>query len=460
MNELIQALQDLLGPTQVLTGDDVRQRAVSWFDHSPSQAAAIIRPSSTEEVVQALALCREAGVSIVPMGGRTGVVAGVQASSDQIGLSLERMTGMAPVDVDNRAITVEAGVPLQRVHEVAREHGLHFPVDLGARGSCTIGGMVSTNAGGNEVLRYGMMREQILGLEAVMANGQVVSSLRPLMKDNTGYDLKQLFIGSEGSLGIVTRVTLKLRPLHHSLSTAWVAVKAFAKLPPLLRQMERQLGGRLSAFEVMWRDHIDLIAGENSPHTLPLENNAAYHVLVQAANYHESERQTFEQALEASLEQGLISNAAVASSEAQQAKMWAIRDDIEQLTQKMAPSAGFDVSLPIKAMEAYIEGLKANLTSQWPQARLIVFGHLGDGNLHIFINIGDTMDASQRRAVEHCVYAPLQGINGSISAEHGIGRDKKAYLALSRNETEIAIMKQLKQALDPQGILNPGVIFE
>ena len=460
MNKLIHALQGLLGPSQVLTGDDVRQRAVSWFDHSSSQAAAIIRPCSTEEVVQALALCREAGVSIVPMGGRTGVVAGVRAAPNQIGISLERMTGMEPVDVDNRSITVEAGVPLQRVHEVAGEQGLHFPVDLGARGSCTIGGMVSTNAGGNEVLRYGMMREQILGLEAVMADGRVVSNLRPLMKDNTGYDLKQLFIGSEGSLGIVTRVTLKLRPLHHSLSTAWVAVEQFANLPPLLRQLERQLGGRLSAFEVMWRDHTDLIAGEGSSHTLPLENNAAYYVLVQAANYHESERATFELALESALEQALISNAAIASSEAQQAKMWAIRDDIERLTQKMAPSAGFDVSLPIKAMEAYIEELKINLTRQWPQARLIVFGHLGDGNLHIFINIGDIMDETQRREVEALVYSPLKSINGSISAEHGIGLDKKAYLSLSRSDTEIAIMQQLKKALDPEGLLNPGVIFE
>ncbi|MCH8529554.1 MAG: FAD-binding oxidoreductase [Saccharospirillum sp.] len=460
MNELIHALRGLLGPSQVLTGDDVHQRTVSWFDHSPSQAAAIIRPASTEEVVQALALCRDASVSVVPMGGRTGVVAGVRALPNQIGLSLERMTGMEPVDVDNRSITVEAGVPLQRVHEVAREQGLHFPVDLGARGSCTIGGMVSTNAGGNEVLRYGMMREQVLGLEAVMADGQVVSSLRPLMKDNTGYDLKQLFIGSEGSLGIVTRVTLKLRPLHHSLSTAWVAVETFAHLPPLLRQLERQLGGRLSAFEVMWRDHVDLIAGQDSPHTPPLENNSAYYVLVQAANYHESERATFELALESALEQALISNAAIASSEAQQAKMWAIRDDIEQLTRKMAPSAGFDVSLPIKAMEAYVEELKTSLTHQWPQAKLIVFGHLGDGNLHLFINIGDAMDDAQRRAVERLVYSPLQRINGSISAEHGIGLDKKAYLSLSRSDTEITIMKQLKKALDPLGLLNPGVIFE
>lgn len=460
MNELIQALEDLLGANQVLTGDDVRQRVVSWFDHSPSQAGAIIRPASPGEVAGALSLCGEAGVAVVPMGGLTGVVSGVRAAPNQIGLSLERLTGMEPIDVDNRTLTVEAGVPLQRVHEVAGQQGLHFPVDLGARGSCTIGGMVSTNAGGNEVLRYGMMREQILGLEAVLADGRIVSNLRPLMKDNTGYDLKQLFIGSEGTLGIVTRITLKLRPLHHSLSTAWVAVNEFQNLSRLLRRLERQLGGRLSAFEVMWREHAELMAGEDSPHTLPLEGSSPYHVLIQAANYHESEHGTFESALEAAFEQSLLTDAAVASSQAQQAKMWAIRDDIERLTKKLAPYAGFDVSLPIKHMETYVETLKSNLAGQWPTARLVVFGHLGDGNLHVFINIGDAMDESQRRAIESYVYSPLQHYNGSISAEHGIGLDKKTYLSLSRSETEIALMRQLKGALDPGGILNPGVIFD
>ena len=460
MNDLIHALQDLLGANQVLTGDDVRQRAVSWFDHSPNQAGAIIRPASTDEVAQALSLCHEAGVSIVPMGGLTGVVDGVRATPNQIGLSLERMTGLEPIDVDSRTLTVEAGVPLQQVHEIAEEHGLHFPVDLGARGSCTIGGMASTNAGGNEVLRYGMMREQILGLEAVLADGRVVSNLRPLMKNNTGYDLKQLFIGSEGTVGIVTRVTLKLRPLHHSLSTAWVAVNEFAHLSRLLRQLERQLGGRLSAFEVMWRDHAELMAGDDSPHTLPLEDSAPYYVLIQAANYHESEHETFETALENAFEENLIADAAVAGSQAQQAKMWAIRDDIERLTKKLTPYAAFDVSLPIKHMERYVDTLKSDLTAQWPTAKLIVFGHLGDGNLHIFINVGDAMDETHRHTIESIVYSPLQHVSGSISAEHGIGLEKKAYLSLSRSETELAVMRQLKQSLDPKGILNPGVIFD
>ncbi len=460
MIKLIQSLQALLGTNQVLTGDAVQQRAVSWFDHTPSQAGAIIRPASTEEVSKALALCHEAGVSVVPLGGMTGVVDGVRAQPDQIGLSLERMTGVEPIDVDNRTLTVEAGVPLQRVHELVEQQDLHFPVDLGARGSCTIGGMISTNAGGNEVLRYGMMREQVLGLEAVLADGRVVSNLRPLMKNNTGYDLKQLFIGSEGTLGIVTRVTLKLRPRHHSLSTAWVAVDRFQNLPRLLRQLERGLGGRLSAFEVMWRDHVELMAGEDSPHTLPLESSAPYYVLIQAANYHESEHTTFEGALETAFEQALISDAAVAGSQAQQAKMWAIRDDIERLTKKLTPYAAFDVSLPIKHMETYVEALKSNLTSRWPDAKLIVFGHLGDGNLHIFINVGSTLEESDRHAIESFVYSPLKDCNGSVSAEHGIGVEKKAYLSLCRSETEVALMRHLKQALDPKRILNPGVIFD
>lgn len=460
MNSLLTKIKELLGQTHVLTGEDVSARVVSWFDNSPMRAGAIVRPGSTEEVASVVKLCAEAGVSIVPLGGATGFVEGAVPEGHQIGLSLERLNQIESIDVDNRTVVVQAGVPLQALHEFAESHQLHYPVDLGARGSCTLGGMAATNAGGNEVLRYGMTREQILGLEVVLPSGEIVSNLRPLLKNNTGYDLKQLFIGSEGTLGIVTRLTLRLRALHQSLATALVAVPDFKSLPKLLRELDQKLGGRLSAFEVMWQDHIQFVVDDEQKHKAPLALTEPYYVLVQAANYHDLEQEIFISALESQLEAGTIVDAAIASSKAQQAALWAIRDDIERLTVGLAPYIGYDVSLPINEMETYIENLKTQITQQWSRAKVIVFGHLGDGNLHLFIHIGSQLSPEDKDQVNQMVYRPLEACQGSVSAEHGIGLQKKAYLKYSRTEREVALMREIKKTLDPNGILNPGVIFD
>lgn len=459
MNDLLESLRGCVGERNVLVGSSVSERATSWFDNSPMQAGAIIRPGNTSEVAEVLALCHKEGVEIVPLGGMTGFVEGAVPKPNQIGLSLERMNSIESIDVDNRTVVVQAGVPLQQLHEFAESHDMHYPVDLGARGSCTLGGMAATNAGGNEVLRYGMTREQILGLEVVLANGEVITNLRPLLKNNTGYDLKQLFIGSEGTLGVITRLTLRLRPLHHSLSTALVAVPNFESLPTLLRALEKRLGGRLSAFEVMWQDHIQFVVNDESTHTAPLGLSSPYFVLIQAANYHELENEIFLSALEALLEQEVIVDAAIASSVAQQNALWAIRDDIERLTTGLAPYIGYDVSLPIHAMHDYIETLKENVITRWPGAKVIVFGHLGDGNLHLFIHIGPELNEEDRAMVNHLVYEPLGRLDGSVSAEHGIGFQKKAYLKYSRTEAEVNWMRKMKAVLDPDGLLNPGAIF-
>jgi FAD/FMN-containing dehydrogenase len=460
MDELIEKLQKLLGQAHVLTGEDVTARVISWFDNSPMRAGAIVRPSSTEDVAAIVKFCAEAEVSIVPLGGATGFVEGAVPEGHQIGLSLERLNQIESIDVDNRTVVVQAGVPLQALHEFAEAHQLHYPVDLGARGSCTLGGMAATNAGGNEVLRYGMTREQILGLEVVLPNGDIVSNLRPLLKNNTGYDLKQLFVGSEGTLGIVTRLTLRLRSLHQSLSTALVAVPDFQSLPKLLRALDQKLGGRLSAFEVMWQQHIQFVVDDEQKHKAPLALDKPYYVLVQAANYHELEQEIFLSALESQMEAGTVLDAAIASSNAQQSALWAIRDDIERLTVGLAPYIGYDVSLPINAMETYIEELKSNITAEWANAKVIVFGHLGDGNLHLFIHIGPELNLEDKAKVNQLVYQPLEACQGSVSAEHGIGLQKKAYLKYSRTEREVELMRKIKKTLDPKGVMNPGVIFD
>ena len=457
---LIAALQNIVGKGNVLTDDDVCARAVSWFDHRPMTALAIVRPANTEQVSAVVKCCAQAQVSLVPMGGLTGFVEGAVTTAQQIGLSLERMTRIESMDVEDACVVVEAGVPLQTLHEFAEEHQLHYPVDLGARGSCTLGGMAATNAGGNEVLRFGMTREQILGLEVVLADGRVLSNLRPLLKNNTGYDLKQLFIGSEGTLGVITRLALRLRPLHNSLSTALVAVNDFTSVATLLRTLEQQLGGRLSAFEVMWREHFNFIVADGAKHKAPLATDYEFYVLVQTANFNSAEEVIFMDVMEQGLTTGIIADAAVASSLAQQKALWAIRDDIERLTTGLAPYLGYDVSLPIKHMDSYIRNLQAAIKQRWPDAIVIVFGHLGDGNLHLFIHIGPQLSASDKADINQRVYQPLADIEGSISAEHGIGFQKKSYLTCSRSKDEIQVMRDLKRVLDPLNILNPGAIFD
>jgi len=356
-------------------------------------------------------------------------------------------------------MTVQAGCVLQTVCEAADAKGLFFPLDLGARGSATIGGNISTNAGGNRVIRYGMMRELILGLEAVLADGTIVSSMNHLIKNNAGYDPKQIFIGSEGTLGIVTRAVLRLRPKPVSQNTAFVAVDSFAELPKLLRGVERGLGGTLSAFEVMWEDFYRLVTTPPARGRAPIAYAHPYYVLIEQLGSDEaSDVALFERVLGAALEDDIIADAVVAKSQAERSAIWSLRDDVAQCMRN-APIFTFDVSLPIVEMENYVADVRGRLLKRWNETTsLMVFGHLGDCNLHLIIGVGDGKPDT-RHAIEEIVYGALEGRSGSVSAEHGIGLEKRAYLPLSRSENEIALMRQLKRALDPRNILNPGKVF-
>ena len=460
MNIIITDIERVIGARGILLGEDVTSRPDSWPPMGGCQAKAIIRPANTQEVSDVLKLCHAAGQSVVTHGGLTGLVGGARASADDIVLSMERMTGLEPIDVVNRTVTVKAGVPLQKVHEAAAEVDLLFPLDLGARGSCTIGGNIATNAGGNSVIRYGMIRDQVLGVEAVLADGTIISSLNSVIKNNTGYDLKQLFIGSEGTLGVVTRAVLRLRPLPRSCNTALVAIENFEQLGRFLRDMDSALGGTLSAFEVMWNDFYRLIVGDGSKHGQPLGFNHAFYVLLESTGGHEeSDRIRFEGALEEAFESELIVDAVISQSKQQRENLWSIRDDIEGLTQKLMPSIVFDISLGIQQMDDYVDEVRKQLTERWPDSRMVVFGHLGDGNIHLVITVG-SHEPAEVHAVESIVYEALGRRQGVISAEHGIGVDKREFLKHSRSANEIALMKKLKHALDPKGILNPGKIFE
>lgn len=459
MKNIIDELRHIVGADGILTGDDVSARAVGIWDSTGIDAAAIVRPGNTGEVAAVMHACDAAAQAVTAHGGRTGLVEGQNTTGDDIVLSLERMDQIEQIDSAGRTMTVQAGVPLQVIQEAAESEGLYFPVDLGARGSCTIGGNVSTNAGGNGVIRYGMTRDNILGLEAVLADGTVISSLNKMIKNNAGYDLKQLFIGTEGTLGIVTRVVLRLREAPRSQNTALLAANEFSAVIDLLKFLDRELGGTLSAFEVMWQDFYTLVTTAPAKSTPPLEQTHAFYILVESRGAEpESDSERFQSVLMRAMNKDLIDDVVIAKSQAERNALWAIRDDVEQ-GQRYGRPFIFDVSLQIQDMESYINKVKHELDRAWPGNHCFIFGHLGDGNLHYNIVVGDFSD-NARHSVESIVYGPLQEINGSISAEHGIGLEKKPYLSLCRNEAEIALMKKIKQSLDPKGILNPGKIFD
>jgi FAD/FMN-containing dehydrogenase len=330
-----------------------------------------------------------------------------------------------------------------------------MPLDLGARGSATIGGTIATNAGGNKVLRYGMMREMVLGLEAVLPDGTIVSSLFKILKNNTGLDLKQLFIGTEGTLGIVTRAVLRLQPLPRSRQTVLASFESFAAVTATLAYMQSRSGGALSSFEVMWRDYYLMVTapGRNTP---PLSQEHPFFTLIEWEGADPAaDAEGFQAALEECLGKGWMSDAVVAKSESERTALWRIRDDVHHL-RSFDPLFVFDVSLPVPAMEGYVDKLRADLGRRYGKLTLIAYGHLGDGNLHVAISCGDK---SAKPVVEDAVYAPLQAVRGSVSAELGIGLDKKQHLSLTRTPTEVDLMRAIKRTIDPSNILNPGKIF-
>lgn len=460
MQITLEALRAIVGAPHVLTGDDVHSRRVDWMTGAPCQAGAIVRPADTEQVAAVMQACHAVQQPVVTHGGLTGLVHGAEASPDELAISLERMTAIEEIDQVGGTLTVQAGAPLQRVQEAAKEVGLQFPLDLGARGSCTIGGNIATNAGGVRVIRYGMMRQQVLGLEAVMADGRVVSSLNRMLKNNAGFDLKQLFIGSEGTLGIVTRAVLRLQPPTPSEQTAMVACPSFEALTGLLSHMGRALGGSLGAFEVMWQNHYRLLTETLGRHTPPIATEHPFYVIIESLGSDAERNATqFSEALESALESELIVDAVIAQSTTQRDGLWAIREDIEGLVKGMTPVLTFDVSLPIADMQRYTDALEVQLIQRWEEARLVVFGHLGDGNLHISVSVGSA-EMSVRREVEAMVYQPLAALGGSVSAEHGIGLEKRPWLSTCRSSAEIALMQSLKQALDPLNLLNPGKVLK
>ena len=452
MDSIVEQLLNVVGNDRLLRSAAIAERPTSFWNPAPMQAKAFVQPANAQEVAEILRCCSAAGQSVITHGGLTNCVAAVESTRDDIVMSLDRMNRIVEIDAVGGTAIVEAGAILQTVQERVADEGLYFPLDLGARGSCTIGGNVATNAGGINVLRYGMMRNLVLGLEAVLVDGTVVSSMNRMLKNNAGYDIKQLFIGTEGTLGVVTQVVLRLFPQPASRHTALVAMRDFEQVTTFLSHLRQVLAGNLSAYEIMWGDYFAAVTGDNG-HRAPMQRDYPFYVVMQAeGNDPDADAARFERVLVDALESGMIIDAVVPKSEAESQALWAIREDFEDILVP-EPVYLYDVSLPIREMQEYVEKVKANVSQRWPNGQCYTIGHVADGNLHFFVQpnvAGDNHVAS-----DECVYEPLAAIGGSVSAEHGIGTEKLRWLPHSRSAAEIELMRTLKRSLDPLNLLNP-----
>ncbi len=465
MNPLIEQLRGICGIANVLHEGDLAAWEMDWRKRSRGKALAVVRPASVQEVSGVVKACAAAGTPIVPQGGNTGLVIGgiPDESGTQVVLSLQRMNTIRATDKDNLTMTVEAGCILQSLQEAAQAQGFLFPLSLAAEGSCTIGGNLSTNAGGTQVLRYGNARELCLGLEVVNAQGDIWSALAGLRKDNTGYDLRDLFIGSEGTLGIITAATMKLYPLPAASLTAWAAVPTMADAVTLLGMAHRQLGAGLTGFEVMGQFALSLVARHYSQMRVPFQENSAYCVLLELSD-HESEahaRTQFESLLESAMDQGCITDAVVAENLTQAHQLWHVRESIPMAQAEEGLNIKHDISIPVSLIPKFCEETDALLRREIPGVRLVNFGHLGDGNLHYNVQAPTGGDSHAflrdwEDKVNDLVYDQVRAFGGSISAEHGVGSMKVDKLPHHKSPVALEMMRAVKVALDPHNLLNPG----
>jgi FAD/FMN-containing dehydrogenase len=464
---LLARVADAVGLAQVRTApDELAACLLDWRGRYRGSALALVLPGSTAEVAAVVSICRELRIPIVPQGGNTSLCGAATPAGDgrAIVLSLTRMQRVRACDAANAALTIEAGAPLASAQAAAASHGMMFPLSLASEGSCTIGGVLSTNAGGTAVLRYGNARELVLGLEAVLADGQVFDGLRSLRKDNTGYDLKQLFIGAEGTLGVITAAVLKLFPEPRSRATALAAVTDVEAAVRLLGALREALADRLVGFELMSAFSTSL-SRKNHPHLPDPLPGHPWYVLVQAddAAPDGAMAERTEAALARAADAGIIQDAAVANSEAQAAALWALRENISEGQRREGPNIKHDISLPVSAIPRFLRDAESALERALPGIRFVIFGHLGDGNLHYNLSGPEGTAAADFMGSEaianRIVYDLVDAAGGSISAEHGIGQLKRGELRRYKSGVEIELMARVKAALDPEGILNPGKVL-
>ena len=452
-------LGEIVGAANVLTApEDTKPYYTDWRRQYHAAAECVVRPAATAEVAAVVALCAREGVAIVPQGGNTGLVGGSVPTGTrrEVVLSLSRMNRIRAIDVLNDTATVEAGCVLAAVQEAAAQAGRLFPLSLAAEGSCQIGGNLSTNAGGVNVLRYGTAREQVLGLEVVLPDGRVWNGLRGLRKDNTGYDLKQLFLGAEGTLGVITAAVLRLFPRPSATATAWIAVDGPEAAVELLGRVRARIGDRVSAFELLSRPCLDAVIAHARGTADPLGAAHPWYVLAEIADSGEPRvlRDSVEAALADCAEQGALRDAAIAQSVEQARSLWRIRETIPEA---QFTNVKHDVSVPVSQIPRFVEQAGSALASAFPRVEIYCFGHVGDGNLHY--NVGPEALMPRRAEVSRIVYDTVAALGGSISAEHGLGQLKREEILRHKDALELELMRALKRALDPKGLMNPGKLL-
>ncbi|MFK8020358.1 MAG: FAD-binding oxidoreductase [Pseudomonadales bacterium] len=455
---LLSDLRSELPPTVIIDDADVlASHASDWSKSAALAPPYVLRPETSKQVSIILRLCNQYKQAVVTQGGLTGLSGGATPAEGEIALSLSRLQGVLEVDAKGQTITVRSGTSLQAIQEAADAAGFKFALDLGARGNCSIGGNLATNAGGNQVIKYGMARAQVLGLEAVRADGTIVRAMNSMLKDNAGYDLKQLFIGSEGTLGVITECVLRLHPKPRSVNTALCGCATFDNAVALLGHVQSQLGA-VSSFEVMWRSYFDY-AIENVAHTRnPMKEAHEFYVLVeQECDGTDHAQEHFLTVLSEAMDQGVTSDIIVAQSAREANELWDIRDAIADILSQIAPLANFDIGVPIKYMEEFIDRVDRELNEKYSNLTFFVFGHLGDGNLHLCASTGNADDA---KSIYAHTYQIASLFSASVTAEHGVGTQKAKYLHYTRSKEELAMMRDLKRALDPNNILNPGRVID
>jgi FAD/FMN-containing dehydrogenase len=462
MSDVLAQLKEVVGANGFSEDpSEIAPHVEEWRGSYKGNTPLLLKPAATQEVSRILAICNETSTPVVPQGGNTGLVGGQIPFNGEILLSLLRMNHIRAIDRTGAHCIVEAGAVLAAVHAAADESGMMFPLSVASEGSATIGGNLSTNAGGVNVLRYGMARELVLGLEVVLADGRVLDLLRTLRKDNTGYDLKQLFIGAEGTLGIITAAGLKLFPKPEKTVTAFVAVHSPANAIALLSAMQEATGGLVSAFELLPKLGLQLVTEHIPQTTNPLREPSDWYVVLEATSGGHFD---LEEAVQSALsESGLVSDAVVAANQTQRSALWKLRESMSEAQKKEGASLKHDIAVPVASIPDFIAKATEAVLGAVPGARPVTFGHLGDGNLHFNFNApkggNDTAFVARRTQVARIVHDIVRDFGGSFSAEHGIGVMKREELQRYKSAVEIDAMRGLKRTLDPKNILNPGKIF-
>ena len=460
VNILINLFESSIGKSSVLTGDDLKSRFYHiWKTEVPLQSICLLLPRSSQDVSNIMKICNENNQEVIIHGGLTNLVGSTKSEKSQVVISLEKMNKIIDIDERGKTVTCESGVIIENIINEVKEKNLLLPLNFGARGSAQIGGAVSTNAGGLRVFKYGMTRNLVMGIEYVLPDGTIISSLKKLMKDNSGYDLKHLLIGSEGTLGVVTKVVLRLYQLPKTRYTSLAVTNDFQKVLDMLLYMEDKISSNLTGFELLWNDTYKQMVSDKTMYNKYLPDKFKYYIFIEyMGRDFENDYNVFEKHILESIDDGIIEDAVIGKDEKEQINIWGIREDVAVLADEREFDQQFDISIPVNLIGSVIDKISSELKECDGVKTIFPFGHIADGNIHFIIG-KDSDDDDLKSKINDIIYNNTEIVEGSISAEHGIGLDKKKYLIKSRSEDEIKLMRLLKKTIDPKNILNPGRVI-